>query len=349
LPKLNNQSELNMKNTEANATIARLCAQNALEAGRAIRNAIYSMSLEERSKTQQSVLKASSRSRTADARGETIGTKYLERLCDITGYRIQLVVSPSESRAIGKSERPENIFVYLDAVDGTYKVAGLGGPKYQANDGNWGIGFAFTNPTIKRLEDLELGDFVSAAIVSGNPRTLECAPQEVYAISTADERAAYDSSGRRVFTSSQKNLSQTFVHLDSFQAFDRETAAPQTEALAVELYAQLINRNKDGAFDVLRTYGNLSAFVTAMLGWRDAQLPESQGGAFIALNENPWNMIPCMIINEAAGGISTDLGGKSLADRTLKDSRTHVMHAANQELHKKVMQCVLQAQNRLYQ
>lgn len=332
-----------MKQT-IDGTIVRICAQNSLEAGREIRNAINNLSLEERWHTQQSILKRSSQSRAADAVGEAIGLRHLERLAYATGYNIQMVVGPSETYHIGKQKRPKSIYVFFDAIDGTSKVVGLGGAQYQANDGNWGIGFAFTNPTHKPLEDLMIGDFVSAAVISGNPRVQECAPQEVYAIKTPEECAAYDSSGRQVYTTTQSKLSRTFAHFESFQAFDRKTTDRDTGLLATKLYSGLIDRNSGGAFDVLRTYGNLSAFIAAMLGWRDNKLPESQGGVFIVLNENLWNMIPCTVINEAAGGISTDLCGKPLSRRALKDGRANVMHAANQELYKQAMHCVQYAQ-----
>ena len=55
------------------------------------------------------------------------------------------------------------------------------------------------------------------------------------------------------------------------QAFDRKSQKPGDEALACALYAELMDRNGGGAFDVLRTYGNLSALQRNMLGWRGGQ------------------------------------------------------------------------------
>jgi hypothetical protein len=72
----------------------------------------------------------------------------------------------------------------------------------------------------------------------------------------------------RLYTSSSPELPQCMAYMDTFQAYDRRTAAAGDPALAAALHAALCDRNNGGAFDVLRTYGNLSALCSTMLGWR---------------------------------------------------------------------------------
>jgi hypothetical protein len=60
------------------------------------------------------------------------------------------------------SESGLHIWCYLDAVDGTVKLAGLGnenGRLRSANDGAWAVGIAFTEPTTKPLGELLVSDF----------------------------------------------------------------------------------------------------------------------------------------------------------------------------------------------
>src|SRR6185295_17860661 len=137
----------------------------------------------------------------------------------------------------------------------------------------------------------------------------------------------------RVHTSTQTTLAQAVVYLDSFQAFDRQTRLDGDEALVVELYRRLINRHEGGAFDVWRQYGNLSALLRMLLGWRDARpWIESQGGAFLVVNENLANLIPSVPIVLGAGGVSVHLDGRPMAERRLGEGRCSVLHAANEVL-----------------
>jgi len=323
-------------------TLERLCTVFAMDAAERIRNAIQRMPYSERGAPSTSILKpeAKDRGKYADTKGEEIGLECLEAISDGTDYGIALIVDPATDRIHQIGKPGENqIYCYFDAVDGTVSVAGLGGAQYQANTGNWGIGFAFTEPTSKKLENLVVGDFNISVILAGNPRTYESSPD----VAITSEGKTQDSKNRRLFTSSQQKLSQSFVFYDAFQAFDRNSAPKGAEKLAVELYKHLINRNEGGAFDIKRDYGSLSALTANMLGWGYGV--ESQGSAFIVLNENLPNMIPSVPIILGAGGIATDFEGNPLAERKLTAGRCNVIYAANEEIYKQVMALVQKAKS----
>lgn len=336
--------------------IGEICAQTALSMGQEIRRVLYTLTPEQRGQVCTSILKpeAKDRAKFADAKSEEIGVRYLTGLSAQTGFEIQLIVDPATNRtfSIG-TKSAKRIFAYLDAVDGTIKVAGLGGSQYQANAGNWGIGVAFTEPTDKPLDELVIYDFATAAIVTGNPRTQRSAPQDVYAIVDNGRSKVVDETGKRVYTSTQKKLSQSAVFFEAFQAFDRNTngfskeKGSLNERLAIALYGQLINRNEGGAFDVNREYGNISALPAHMLGWREKDLPESQGGAYIVINENLPNMIPCVPIISAAGGLAMDFERHPLAARKLTEGRCNVIYAANGELAGQIMDAVMKAEKQV--
>ena len=85
-----------------------------------------------------------------------------------------------------------------------------------------------------------------------------------------------------------------------------------------------------GAYDVWRQYANLNALQKMMLGWREPPVwLESQGVAFLALNENMTNLIPAVPIVTGAGGLSIDFDGNLLRDRLISQGRTSIVHVAN--------------------
>jgi hypothetical protein len=148
----------------------------------------------------------------------------------------------------------------------------------------------------------------------------------------------------RVFTSTQTTLAQSIVYLDGFQAFDRDTRRAGDEALIVELYRRLINRHEGGAFDVWRQYRTLSALLRMLLGWRGTRpWLESQGGAFVVVNENLANLVPAVPLILGAGGCSVDFAGRPLAARRLAAGRTSVIHAANDVLRDRLLAIVADA------
>jgi hypothetical protein len=325
------------------------CALAALTAGRAIRDAVHAMPPAARGRPAPAVLKPGGQLVLAvDGAAEAVGVAHLERLSAAIGCPLALVADAASGAllTIGDQSGGRRIYAMLDAVDGTIKVGGLGNPAdgsavRLANDGGWGVAFACTAPTEAPLESLTIGDFVVAAVVDGNPTRVPVYPHEVVALPDGDGLVTLDMSDRpadaaalvaapRVFTSTQTELAQSIVYLDGFQAFDRQTRLAGDEALIVALYRRLINRHEGGAFDVWRQYGNLSALLRMLLGWRGTRpWIESQGGAFVVVNENLANLIPAVPLVLGAGGCAVDFDGRPLAERRLRDGRTSVIHAAN--------------------
>jgi hypothetical protein len=337
------------------ADVARAAADCGLRAGRAIRDAVQAMDPAERGRPAASRLKAANVY--ADAHAEAIGLQHLAELARAVGRRI-LVLLDDRGRAesVGASSHREAIWCCFDAIDGTKKVAGIRGHDPRrldaANDGVWAATFAFTAPTAKPFAELALADFVAAAVVDGNPALHRTYPQEVICVPEAGAPVSYEVHGdvrRRVFTTSAEVLQQCWVVLDSFQAYDRDTHRPGDEELAVGLYRLLINRHAPaGAHDVLRLFGSLSALCRTMLGWREEPVwIESQGGAFIVVNENLPNLIPAAAVIAGAGGLSVDFDGRPLAARRLAEGRTSVIHAANAALRDRCLEVVGLARARL--
>jgi hypothetical protein len=331
------------------APLAHVCAMRAIDAGRRIRAVVQQMPLAERGRRVDAVLKpGAALTLQVDRAAEEVGLVCLEQLADELGLRIHLIADAVRGQVVelGRSAQREVVFAHLDAVDGTIKVGGLGndlasGRVRTANDGNWGVAAAFTAPTDRRLDALRFGDFVVAAIVDGNPSRYQAHPEEVVTVPSDDGLASFDCSGApavtaalarapRVFTSTNADLGQAVVYLDGFQAFDLDTRQPGDEGVAAALYRRLIDRHAGGAFDIVRQYGNLSALLHVLLGWRDATpWMESQGAGFVVVNENLANLIPAVPVVAGAGGSSVDFDGRLMAERRLVDGRCSVVHAAN--------------------
>ncbi len=338
-------------------TIPYLCATAAIRAGRRIRALVHAMPARERARQDTAALKSRAVPH-VDRAAEDLGIEHLERLSRKVGHRIEVLAdSPGGlTRSVGRSRRSEVIWAYFDAIDGTIKVAGIGndltrGRFRAANDGGWASAMAFTAPTKKRLDQIVIGDFVAAAIVDANPPRHGTYPPEVVAIPKGGRIRSYDVSTptlRPVFTSTNTTFNQSVVFLDVYQAYDRDTRAAGDEELAIELYRLLTNRHDGGAFDVLRQYANLSALVRLMLGWRSGRLwYESQGGAFVVVNENLANLIPAVPIVAGAGGISVDFEGRSLRERKIVDGRTSIIHAANEAMRDHTLRVVSAARRAL--
>jgi hypothetical protein len=112
----------------------------------------------------------------------------------------------------------------------------------------------------------------------------------------------------------------------------------------VELYRRLTDRHGGGAFDVLRQYANLSALGRVLFGWREPPVwIESQGAAYLVVNENVPNLIPSVPLVAGAGGVSVDFAGAPLAGRPLRAGRTSVLHAANEALCRRALALVAAA------
>ena len=317
-----------------------VCAMLGVEMGRHIRNAIHALTPTERSRTGTSILKPKAPAPVPDVVGEQIAIEFFTRLSRMTGHTVNLIIDPATAAYKPIGEGDATIWAYLDACDGTIKVSGLaneGDTLCGANDGNWGVGVAFTAPTKKSLDALVLGDFWAAAIVDGNPTVYQIYPRDTAAYpDPSGVLRTYDVTETRVpvITTSCVNISKTFVYLDTFQAFDRASAGPRYEAIASKLHNSLMDRNKGGAFDLLRTYGNLAALNKNMLGWSEM---EPQCGGYLVVNENLPNMIPAVPIILGAGGKATDFNSNDLSRHRLVNGRSSVVYAGNPVLHQQLM------------
>jgi hypothetical protein len=332
------------------------CAEAALAAGRAIRTLVHAMDPRERARERLPLLKPDGGygARHVDAEAERVGLAALEQLTRDTGCAVEVIVDPAGGVTHRIGRGAQTIWASMDAIDGTVKVAGLGERLPDrvriANDGGWAAGFAFTEPTDRRLGDLTFGDFVVAVVVDGNPTRWRAYPQDLVTHPTRGGLVTFEATERpwrRVFTTTGSELSQLWTYLDVFQAYDLDTRRPGDEAVGIELYRLLTDRHRGGAFDVLRQYANLSALGRVLFGWREPPAwLESQGGGYLVVNENVPNLIPSVPLVAGAGGISVDFAGRSLRERRLADGRTSVLHAANEPLCRRLLEIVDLAQRR---
>lgn len=347
----------------ATAPVTHICALRALAAGRRIRALVQGMPLAERAGRVDAVLKpGAALTLQVDRAAEEVGLVCFEQLAAEIGYRIHLIADAVKGEVIelGSARQREIVFAHLDAVDGTIKVGGLGndlaaGRVRVAGDGNWGVAAAFSEPTQKLLSALRFGDFVVAVVVDGNPLRYRAHPEEVIAVPAEHGTVAYDVGDApavsatlrrapRVYTSTTSTLGQSTVYYDGFQAFDLDTRRPGDDMVAAEMYRLLINRHEGGAFDITRQYGNLSALLHALLGWRgEPPWMESQGAGFVVVNENMPNLIPAMPIVAGAGGLSVDFDGRPMAEHRLIDGRRSVIHAANAAMRDALLALVARA------
>ncbi len=324
------------------ADVARTCAAAGLRAGREIRELVHAMPPGERARPQLSILKpvAGYGARAVDAAAEAVGVAHLDTLARDIGHPIELIVEPATgaTHRIGPPGDAPVVWAYMDAIDGTVKVAGLGQVLPDrvrlGNDGGWAATFAFTLPTRTALADLTISDFVVAVVVDGNPTRYPSYPYDLVVRPGSDGVETWEDTPageRRVFTSTHSDLGQSWVFLDVFQGYDRATRRAGDDRIGPVLYRLLADRHAGGAFDVLRQYANLSALPRVMLGWREPPVwIESQGAGYLVVNENLANLIPSVPLIEGAGGLCVDFDGRPLCARRLAEGRTSVLHAANQ-------------------
>jgi hypothetical protein len=335
---------------QPSSAIATRCAEAALAAGREIRTLVHRMDPRDRAEPRTPLLKPHGGygARHVDAVAEEIGLAHLGRLADGLGCAIELLVDPAAGFTHRVGRGSETIWASMDAIDGTVKVAGLGERLADrvrvANDGGWAAGFAFTAPTGRGLPDITFGDFEVAVVVDGNPTRYRSYPQDVVALPSPEGPITWEATERpwrRVFTTSGTDLAQLWAYLDVFQAYDLDTRRAGDEAVGVELYRRLTDRHGGGAFDVLRQYANLSALGRVLFGWREQPVwIESQGAAYLVVNENVPNLIPSVPLVAGAGGVSVDFSGRPLASRPLLAGRTSVLHAANSPLCRRLLEIV---------
>ena len=341
--------------------LERELALSGLEIGKAVRERIHSIPKHRRgeARTSSVALKAhqGGKSTAVDAEGEKICLGFLKNLSVKLSRRIRIILDPAADRVfeIGQYRGSEVIYAYLDPVDGSIKVEGLGNEPEKGiyrigNNGCWGVGIAFTPPTSKQLSDLEIGDFQIAAIVDGNPTLHRTYPTNAVVYPGSDGRLQTyecdEKSGRhhKLRTSSQEELSQATVLFDAFQAFDTKSAKSGSQQLVVSIFERLINRNEGGAFDMVRLYANIGETLRQLLereGKRYRYEPQSVGA--ITVNENLPNLLPITPIIEGAGGQVVDFEGSPIRGRTLKSERPNVIAAANPVIRDKLLNIVKDA------
>jgi hypothetical protein len=144
--------------------------QLALDVGSAVVQRINSLSPQQRMAKSAALLKPPPETSSfPDVEGERVALELLTAAAAELGHRICVVGDPSRSYhvAVGPAadaaapEAAATIWCYLDAVDGTLKLSGLGNTSSclrAVNDGSWAVGIAFTDPTTSPISELTLGD-----------------------------------------------------------------------------------------------------------------------------------------------------------------------------------------------
>lgn len=307
-----------------------------------------------------SLLKPDSMAANADIVGEEAAFEVMQALAGSEIREFRVIVDPKTGsyHSIGSTSDGSYVWAYLDAVDGTLKVSGLGNEVSRlriVNDGSFASAIAFTPPGNRSFDELTVDDFVIAAICdSGMGRDFAgLHPRGCLAIlegGVYQTRSFYSdakpSIARPAHTSTCTNLQQSFICYDAFQAFDRTTAKPGDEELASKIFALAINRNEGGAFDLLRSYGSLSAILRNMISDHprdDNPWIEPQCTGFLCVNENLPNLIPVVPILLGCGAVCTDFEGNDLRSRLLIQGRANVFYAANSSIHEALVSIVKKA------
>ncbi len=160
-----------------------------VHAALAVRSAVERMPVQQRVQKAPSPLKPPpATSALPDLVGEQVAFTHLQALATHLASEVRVVVDPASGRyhaltPASSAPPPEatstsgrHIWAYLDAVDGTLKLSGLGnapGVARVVNDGSWAVGLALTEPTRLPLEQLRIGDFSVACILDGSAPLLQ--------------------------------------------------------------------------------------------------------------------------------------------------------------------------------
>lgn len=316
-----------------------------LNIGFGVRKAVNSLPRNKRSDRISSILKPhlGGKAYLADVVGEQTGFDNLSMLSNALSIPIVVIVDPKTEQVheIGKFSGSEIMYAYFDAVDGTIKLTGLGNDPEKGiyrvgNNGCWGAGIALTYPTRKTIRDLVMGDFKMSAIVDGNPPKYRVYPTNAFCFPDSSgtlktfERDEETGEVHELSMSTQTNLSQAVIIYDSFQAFDRNSAPRELEALASKIFEALNNRNEGGAFDIVRMYGTAGEHLRELLERKGSYEPWGVGK--VTLNEHLANIIPTVPIVYGANGQVVDFYGQSLLNRHLTAERPNVIIAANETI-----------------
>ena len=289
--------------------IAARCADTALMAGRAIRELVHAMPRRtERGERTTSVLKENQC--VVDAAAEALGIEHLARLAADVGHDLLLLVDAAKGRThrIGSTGGDACIWVSMDAVDGTVKVAGLGERRPDrvalGNDGGWAAAFAFTAPTPRPFDALTVGDFTTAVIVDGNPPRWPVYPPEVIVGDGVDDDGG----------------SRPHVERDAPAPalVDTSTATRRTMSRRVVPRARRWRSSCSGGLPIDITGGVRRAPPVrqperpAAPAFRLARGPgvgRVAGRRVPGRNENQANLIPAVPLVLGAGGIAVDFAG----------------------------------------
>ncbi len=270
--------------------------------------------------------------------------------------RLIVEVEPTKNSFYDIGQGNMRLNVYLDPVDGTIKLAGLGNEANvlrMINDGVWGFGVSFTLPTDKEIKDLQIKDFVYSTLVDGNPSQHPHFPTNAFSIledgvmktfEEIEDRYAgkpdhpkYAGGTIKLITSSQTNLGQGIIGWDAFQGFDRNSAATGTEDLISRVYEKVANRNKGGAFDLWRIYGDFGDILRGHLGYSGL---EPQGCARISFNNHLGNAVPVYSVYKGAGGSVVDFSGYDIGERKISEGRTNMVFSANKTVEEKLLKLI---------
>ncbi|MDO8509313.1 MAG: hypothetical protein Q7S27_06560 [Nanoarchaeota archaeon] len=333
-------------------SLGKILGEIGLNIGLEVRNTINGLNYKERADICPSILKGE-KTKNVDAIGEKISIKSLEALSEELSIPIRLIIEPTKNSFydIGSLKGEDKMNVYLDPVDGTIKLAGLGNSQdvlRMVNDGVWGFGISFTMPTKKPIEDLQIKDFIYSAIVDGNPSLHNVFPTNAFTKNPNRKIMTYEKLENKKFnyqknehvlltTSTQENLAQGIIGYDAFQGFDRNSAPRETEELALKVYKKLSNRNEGGAFDLWRIYGEFGDILRTQLGYKEL---EPQGVGRVILNNHLGNAIPTYSILIGAGASIVDFSGRDIGERKINEGRTNMICAANPGIERKILDLI---------
>lgn len=231
---------------------------------------------------------------------------------------------------------------------GAQAVAGGSGSDSSSNGGSGPL----LHPSLAVAVWEEAGGDGAGTSGSGSYATYDLSGHECWPSSSSSDgggdknlNAAASPLPPRLHATTCRQLCQTFAALDAFQARDAKTAAPGDAALADALHSALSDRHGGGAFDVLRSYGNLGSLLRGFFGWRGSTAwLEPQLGAFVAVNENLANLVPAVPLVLGAGGVAADLlTGAPLVELPLRRGRMTVTYAANEALFAAVIKAASRA------
>jgi len=196
-------------------------AEEGVKIGKKIRKLVAKTPIKKRAKRIPSATKKRY-SQYIDAAAEELAFKELKRFGKKHAITIKAVQANQKLTPILIHDAATKKVVYclLDAIDGTIKITGLGNQRNKVrvvNDGAWAFSIAFTEATQKDSQKLTFKDFKAAALVDGNPSPSKAFPEIALTYPVKGKLQTFDGKGKRLYTSSNTDLQQNFIHIDFFQ------------------------------------------------------------------------------------------------------------------------------------